>query len=231
MTTKRVKAGRSGKTASELSVERADAGWVFWLKWVLGSTIGWIGLFVLSFLAIGTVVELFLGDPKTVAGEGTLTFAVALTAVFTLAFTGAGSAQWLLLRRKIERLGWWAPANGLGGFVLAVLYFALMGVVPEMANEIINNGVAGTIVGLLQWRILRGQLAHAKLWIPAIAVGFVVAGGGAAILSAITGLDDGTSGMFGIVAMSALTGAAMVWLLRQPSRPEFAASVRQGAIE
>jgi hypothetical protein len=216
---------------SGLIVERAYVGWFFWLKWVLGSTVGWVVVFGLSFLAIGAVVELFLGDPETVFGEGSLAFAAVLTAVFTLSFTGAGSVQWLLLRRKLERAGWWALVNGLGGFIVAVLYFALMGVVSEATNEIIHNGVAGAVVGLLQWRILRLQVARAHLWIPATIVGFVVAGGGAAIVSAVTGLDVGTSGIFGVAAMSAMTGGVMVWLLRQPSRSEFGASAPQQAVD
>jgi hypothetical protein len=193
--------------------ERADIGRFFWLKWTLGSTISWVIVFVLSFLAIGTVIEALWGDPETMLSD--LAFSAALTLVFALSFTGFGGVQWLLLRQRIERIGGWAPASGLGGFILAVLHFTLMGVVSEATNEIIHNGVAGAVVGLLQWRILRSQMARAQLWIPATFVGFIVAGGGAAFVSAITGLDAGTSGIFGVAAMSALTGVVMVWLLRQ----------------
>lgn len=206
--------------SADLSVERTDTGWFFWLKWVLGSTIGWIVVFALSFVAIGAVVEALWGNPETAFGEDSLAFAAVLTAVFTVSFVGLGSVQWLLLRRRLGRMGWWAPASGVGGLIVAVLYFALVGVVGEVANEIIHNAAAGTVVGLLQWRILRGRVAHAQLWVPVTALGFVLAGGGAAVVSAVTGMDAGDSAMIGIPAMSALTGAGMVWLLRQPLRPE-----------
>jgi hypothetical protein len=198
----------------EPGAEQAGAGWIFWLKWVVGSTVAWITMFMVTFLTIGMVVETFWGDPETVLGEGA--FAVLLTVVFTISFTALGGAQWLLLRRRLERIGGWALASGMGGFIIGVLYFALMGVVSETANEIIHNGLAGVVVGLLQWRILRRQVASAHLWIVTATVAFVMAGGGAAIISALTGMDSGTSSIFGVLAMSALTGGVMAWLLRQP---------------
>lgn len=200
---------------SRSNLKLADVGWLFWLKWAIGSSLSWIVVFALSFFTIGTIVETLWGDPETVFSEPV--FATLLGMIFALSFTAMGSVQWLLLRQKIERSGWWIPASSLGGVIVAVLYFALMGVVSEAANEIVHNGVAGAVVGLLQWRILRRQVAGAHLWIPATAVAFIIAGAGSAILRDITGMDDGTSSMFAIVALSALTGAAMVWLLRQPA--------------
>ena len=194
-------------------VEHAGAGWVFWLKWVLGSTVVWLVVFMLSFLTIGIVVETFWGDPETVLREGSLGFAAGLTIVFTLSFTALGGVQWFLLRRRLERIGGWPLTSGLGGFIVAVLFFALMGIERWWASEIIHNGMAGVVVGLLQWHLLRRQTASAHLWIPATAVGFVAGGGGAAIVSALTGIDAGTSNVFGVAMMSALTGGMMVWLL------------------
>jgi xanthosine utilization system XapX-like protein len=205
----------------EPGAKESGAGWIFWLKWVVGSTVAWIAVFMLTFLTIGMMVETFWGDPEMVLGEEA--FAVALTAVFTLSFTASGGVQWLLLRRRFERIGGWVLASGVGGLLVGILYFALMGVVSETASEIIHNGLAGVVVGLLQWRILRRQVARAHLWIVAATVAFVMAGGGAAIISTLTGMDSGTSSIFGVLAMSALTGSTMVWLLRQPPRPEFVA--------
>ena len=203
------------RTYTATSVEHASAGWVFWLKWVLGSTGGWLVVFMLSFSTIGIVVEMFWGDPETVLGDGSLGYAAGLTTVFTLSFTALGSVQWLLLRHRLERIGGWAPASGLGGFIVAVLAFALMAIETWWANEIVHNGVAGVVVGLLQWRLLCRQTPSAHLWIPAAALGFVAGGGGAAIVSALTGMDAGTSNIFGVAAMSALTGSVMSWLLAQ----------------
>ena len=208
------------RTYTGTSVEHAGAGWVFWLKWVLGSTVGWLVVFMLSFLTIGIVVETFWGDPETVLSDGSLGFAAGLTIVFTLSFTALGGVQWLFLRSRLERIGAWAPASGLGGFIVVVLFFALMGIETWWASEIIHNGLAGVVVGLLQWRLLRRQTASAHLWIPATAVAFVAGGGGAAIVSALTGMDTGTSNIFGVAAMSALTGSVMVWLLRHAGQPD-----------
>ena len=81
----------------------------------------------------------------------------------------------------------------------------------------VTGAVAGAIAGLLQYLILWQQVGRAWLWVVASIAGWVVAGGGAAVLRAITGMEEGASEVIGAAAYAALTGAVMVWLLRQPA--------------
>ena len=106
-------------------------------------------------------------------------------------------------------------ASGLGFAVIVPLNNALLGMMSEAANAAVTGAVAGAVAGLLQYLILQQRVGRAWLWVAIISAGMVVAGGGAAVVRAITGLDEGTSETVGIAAMAALTGAAMVWLLRQ----------------
>ncbi len=58
--------------------------WVFWLKWVLVSSLGWL---------LGILL------PQ----EGTVAIGLAM-----------GLLQWIVLRNLIPQAGWWIAASGLG---------------------------------------------------------------------------------------------------------------------
>jgi hypothetical protein len=193
------------------SIARDPGGWFFWLAWFLGSILAWFASPFLAFLPIAAV----WGDPSTALSEGSPAYTAALTMLFTVIGIGLGTAQWLVLRRRIDRAGWWILASGLGFAVIVPLNNALLGMMSEAANAAVTGAVAGAVAGLLQYLILQQRVGRAWLWVAIISAGMVVAGGGAAVVRAITGLDEGTSETVGIAAMAALTGAAMVWLLRQ----------------
>ena len=87
---------------------------------------------------------------------------------------------------------WSADPGGDVGFVVAV-------------------AAGGTVLGLLQWLVLRRQVARAGWWVLASTVGWVVGG-------FVSGITDAAAGWAVLGAVyGAITGIVLVWLLRRPA--------------
>jgi hypothetical protein len=76
--------------------------------------------------------------------------------------------------------------------------------------------LGGAVTGILQWLVLRGKVSRAGWWVLASIVGWAL---GIALWD--SGWDAGTEYetflMVGSrVVLGAVTGGALVWLLRQP---------------
>jgi hypothetical protein len=173
--------------------KKPDRGWRLWLTWTLAN--GAAG--IVPGVALGLV-------PTSLDGPA--------GAALWAAFAGAclGTAQWLILRRRISLSAWWILASA-GGLTLAT--------------------------GILQWLILRRQVARAGWWVVANILAVPVAlfagtlanivalivsdrplfvsasetvyvldifGPGAIVLSLVAG-----------VVLGVITGIALVLLLRQ----------------
>ncbi|MCC7447949.1 MAG: hypothetical protein IT324_11060 [Anaerolineae bacterium] len=81
-------------------------------------------------------------------------------------------------------------------------------IVPEnLVVYLGTRGLAGAIIGGLQWLVLRSARSRASWWI-AWSVAAAVCGG---IVSFYLSL------MVGLLVSTAVEGAGMVWLLRQPA--------------
>jgi Na+(H+)/acetate symporter ActP len=78
-------------------------------------------------------------------------------------------------------------------------------------NQIIAGGIAGLIVGIAQWLVLRRYVRHAAWWIIANGIGWAVTGGGL-----MTGLGAGV-----------VTGVMLLWLLHHT--PQEAEQLREKA--
>ena len=90
--------------------------------------------------------------------------------------------------------------------VVGVVVFAV-GVVDADAGWVVGTGIFGTVAGLLQWRVLKGQVPRAGWWVLASTVGWVV--------GIPMGEELGRNGLgagYGLI-----TGTVLVWLLRQKS--------------
>ena len=174
----------------------------FWLLWMLASTVG-----VLVGVAASLIMFGFQGGG--IVGEGS---PAALGAVVG---ASTGTAQWLVLQRKVPQSGWWVLASTVG---LAV-GIAVVPVVLDAVKDGLVYGmvVAGASIGLAQWLVLRWKVSRAGWWVLASLMGFAVTfyavgvggdvgqpGGEAAVLAAL-----------GFVSYGAITGGALVWLLRQ----------------
>lgn len=174
-------------------------GWRLWLWWMLTSSVGWV-----LGLAAGLAVGFALG--------GTVSAIASQSAFGAVLGASIGMLQWVVLRRQISGAGWWVLATAVGmgvGFALiravTLQTSAVLGGGPLYG--LVNGGLVGTLVGAMQWLVVRSQISRAGWWVLASALG---AGVGLAL--------DRVAGQ--IVGM-AVTGTALVWLLRRlaPGNP------------
>ncbi|MDE2994821.1 MAG: hypothetical protein OXU67_13170 [Chloroflexota bacterium] len=169
------------------------AGWRLWLLWVLASVVG------------GGVGGVVLGPVFSVV-EPAFGLLVGGVAVGAIGGAALGVLQWLVLRGRLVRAGWWIVASTVG-WAVGGAAFGLVG---------------GAVTGVLQWLVLRRRLARAGWWIAASTVGWaigpvIVLFGGvigeldAALIVLLVAVLWGIGGLVG----GAITGVVLVWLLRQ----------------
>ena len=199
--------------------EKAPVSWRFWLWWVLASTVGW---------AVGGGLSGSLGSIQ-----------VGYVGGMTVGAAGAGMLQWLVLRQRIDRAGWWVLATALASAIVGALIVAV-GVgggrnwnltwsadPGRVVVGLAGMGLFGAALGALQWLVLRRRIARAGWWVLAGGMGWItgaplgaVLGGG---LSGVLGWSGSgaidwalTWGGVGVV-YGAIMGRVLVWLLRQPA--------------
>jgi hypothetical protein len=170
-------------------------GWRIWFLWLMAGAVGWgVGVEVASFGVPGGLRSLQSSPSIIVAGY----LGVAAGGILV------GVLQWLVLRRQITRAGRWVLANLGAAAVLGVVVFGV-GVVNADVGWVGGAGLFGTVIGALQWLVLRRQVARAGWWVLASTVGWIVGGP--------------LGGIVGWIALGAaygaITGTALVWLLRQ----------------
>lgn len=165
----------------------AAPGRNLWFVWMLASTVG---------VTAGWPVYVALGSSMDLSVAGYLAAGVSLCV--------AGTLQSQVLRRLVARTDLWALAN------LAAI--AIVGVVisVDMVDAGEATAVLGTVVGVSQWLILRGQFSQAGWWGVASAVGWV---GGGVVSALVSGIAAWA--LIGAV-YGGVTGLALVWLLRRP---------------
>jgi hypothetical protein len=179
-----------------MAAERSHVGWRLWLWWVLASTTG---------LALG-----FAGGYAAGFAIGGAISGIASQSVFgAMVGVSFGTTQWLVLRRRVSRAGWWVLATTLGMGVGFALVRAMTPTVSRMVGGgpmygLVNGAIVGTLIGAMQWLVLRWKVSRAGWWVPASALGMAV------------GLALGQ--VAGQLAGVAMTGIALVWLLRQPAQ-------------
>ena len=164
------------------------AGWGLSLLWVLVCAAGWaVGARLVA--AAGPSADLIAAGYARVAAGAIL----------------AGALQWLVLRRHLDGAAWWIPASALAVAAAGVVVFAGGAVVGADAGWVAGAGLSGTLLGTVQWLVLRRQLDGAAWWVPASTVGWVVGGpvGGA--------LGWGALG----AVYGAVTAPVLAWLLRR----------------
>ena len=172
-------------------------GWRVWFLWLMAAAFGW---------GHGVYWGWFDGtEPKTLQSIPTTVYVGYLGLV-----TGGilmGLLQWLVLRGHIKRAGRWLLAC-LGALMAAGLVIFGVGIVDVDLGWIGGISVFGTVAGIFQWLVLRGQVPKAGWWVLASTVGWVVG----MPLGDIAG-PPGLGAAYG-----AITATALVLLLRQGPR-------------
>ena len=187
----------------------SQAGWGFWLGWVVASAVGVpvgfiMGFFLGAFIALPLGLEGWPTDLALGIGLG----------------IGVGVSQWLVLRQRLTGAGWWVLASAAAG---TVIFLALTIGYSEslsfgtLLRYAVVMALSGAVVGILQWLVLRGKVSRAGWWVLASTVGW---GFGMTVSRVIPwgGTDEDSLLPLAVTGavMGAVTGAALVWLLRQP---------------
>ena len=176
-------------------------GWRFFLWWML------------AFLGfpIGGLLALVLVGSVDGAVSGALGGALAGAAI--------GAAQWLVLRGYIRVGPEWIAATALGVAIGDALGALLTGAGTGLGALLVTGLATGIAVGLLQWGLaLRNRLPLASLWPPVVAIawplGWTVTWAG--------GIDVERGyyvfGSTGALVFAAITGLAMLLILRGRTR-------------
>ncbi len=185
----------------------------------------WIGL-MLAFEAVGFALAFALGNLVHAAwmraSGATLEddMPLVLTLGLSLVVGGTegaclGTGQWLVLRRRFERLRWsaWAGATALGGGLAWALGMGLGGRLTTMPPPwlfgvlMIGSGlIFGGLLGGCQWLALRRHAARSGAWIGANALGWTIGLLAAYLASAV--IDEPTP-VWQSVAIGLAAGATM----------------------
>ena len=180
--------------------------WGLWLWWVVAGVVGWgvgwgLGWSEVEFLSVDVAAAEYGG--------------------VVVGVTVAGVLQWLVLRQRMARAAWWIVASLVSGIVAGGVIYGVVGDAgfsAEVARDldvgwVVEAGLYGVVLGMLQWLVLRGQVALSGLWVLASTVGWIV---GDPVCSSLMDFGALSWVVFGAV-YGAITGLVLVWLLRQPS--------------
>jgi hypothetical protein len=207
-----------------MEIDRAQVGWGVWLRWLVSSAVG---------LAVGFIVyfPLVVGFASDVGGVLQTLISAVGGALFGASL---GIAQWLVLRRRASQPGLWVWASVAGGTVGGVLALAVGEVVGEASGfevaVVVGGAALGASLGIAQWLVLRRHLPQAGWWILASSVGLGLGFAMGRVLGGLVAqaVGEALAEVFGTVTLAtlllvgygAITGGALVWLLRRPSTGE-----------
>jgi hypothetical protein len=198
---------------------REVAGWGFWLRWIIASIVG-SGIGVLLWLGIGAGME-----AAGIGSQGMVSRVLLPGLVGATFGTPFGIAQWIVLRRYLRRAGWWVLATALGYvivFLLGASFFPQGDTIElEPGQQVLLGTVLGAAVAVpaavLQWLlVLRNYTLKGGAWILASVVSWAL---GFAISFALELTLGELTFIFGPVVAVALSGLAMIWLLRHRPLP------------
>ena len=164
----------------------------------------------------------FLGFP--VGGALAILIVGPFGGVASAAFAGLlagsviGTAQWLVLRRRPGLGALWVLATGVGLGVGEAVGAALTGAGTGIGSLVVAGAASGLAVGLSQWALLRRYGGRAGLWPAVVAVSWPL---GWTVTWAIgVDVERGYTvfGSSGALVFAAVTGAAMLLVLRDGDR-------------
>lgn len=199
-----------------MQTRNTKIGWSIWFQWFLASIFGYgIGA------AIGNAIAVSM-PPPACADLWCILPGLDLTLLVVVPGLAGGFMQWLILRRYIAKAGWWILANALG-FPIALLIAVGAGMSlggDSLAAPILMGVVFGALSGIMFWLILRRRVARASWWVPAHLLGSLAGGALGIVVFHSVGLIGfyqftwaAAGAMFG-AGLGAVTGSALVWLLR-----------------
>lgn len=146
----------------------------------------WVGLSALSIpIAWGTtmvilsIITALIGGTIQVDGQTHITEDyLGAYVLFPLIGLVTGFFQYLILRQRLGGMGWWVPTTVLGWILpitlLRWIFFFVE--IPFLEGSIFIYALfiacIGSLLGMLQWLVLRKRAARTGWWILASAVGW-----------------------------------------------------------
>jgi hypothetical protein len=191
-----------------MNANQMNTGRGYWLTWFLASVIGY---------GMGAILSMSISWRFFPTGDA----AKGITLGIVMGATG-GYFQWVVLRERIAGAGLWGSVSALGfGLAMGTVIAADAGENYAIAVVLIGT-IYGAAGGILQWLILRRNVPRAGWWLLVNLLGSLV---GAiafpiAVLISETGNWDLATMTLGLgfgAGNGAITGATLVWLLRQSS--------------
>lgn len=182
-------------TTSKRSLIRDE--WRFGLWWVMATTVGWVVGFAIC--------------------EAQKAFFASLSADGAVIGISIGIFQWIALRQRINRAGWWILASVIGYGIGKLAGDAVTQSVSGAVGIGLSGATIGASVGIAQWVVLRRHVAQAGWWVPASAVAWAV---GWSIIGFAEEAAAGPTattyliGAGGAAAAGVITGASLVWFFR-----------------
>jgi hypothetical protein len=166
---------------SQVSPLQVGGNWGFLASWVL---VGAIGLAI--GVSLGPVIAEFLDsmDPDFYEAIGWVVGACIGLCI--------GLGQWMVLRKERLNGGWWIGSMVIAWSIAVQMWVNLLwrgdsileewvyilqdliGLEVELGIPLILGGLAGLIIGLGQWYVLKGRKPNAQWWLPANIVAWIL---------------------------------------------------------
>lgn len=193
---------------NEIKLKRNEIS--LWLAWTFATALGML----IGYLFITLLV-------------GSLDLGVAQVIAPIISGSFLGLAQWLVLRPYISKSYDWILNHAVGwvvGYTLGLFVVELLSKTP--LGLLIGFIAFGVIVALFQYPALRREIPHLATWILANVIGWTL-GAYLSLLAAGIFFKNApptpytsvlvSVGITGLVA-GAITGLALIWIVRQPDR-------------
>jgi len=171
--------------------------WAFGLAWVSATTVGWVVGFA--------VCEFVKNFSLPSATEG------------VVLGTSIGITQWLALKGRINRAGWWILASFIGFGVGKFVGDAIAQEVSGALGSGLSGATIGASLGLAQWLVLRRQVAQAGWWVLVSVLGWAVGWSIISFVDEVANTPTGTAyliGAAGAAVAGVITAVLLMRILR-----------------
>ena len=135
-----------------------------------------------------------------------------------LAGAVVGAAQWLMLRHYLGIDAAWVVATASGLALGNAVGVVLTGAGTSINDLLAIGAAAGISVGVAQWTLLRERLRYAGLWVVVLAIAWPLGWTTTWSIGVDVSLGYAVFGAVGALVFAAITGAALLLMVRTLSR-------------
>jgi len=197
-----------------MTTKRNSVSWGWFIIWLLGTLFGVVVGFFVFFLVMSGLGE---------SGPGPIpVFAASL--IMTGCFgTVVGFAQWLILRRYVQRSAVWIGVTLLGFLISSPVLLSMSGGFgPYITSptSIRMTVVLGCALGVAQWFAIGKKVSRSALWIGISLISWTVAGLIGMALKTLSWQMGPILYWLGLFFFGTVFSAVgMMWLLKQKNPP------------